>query len=85
MRIGALESLAVQRTVLGSCIVLLDPFFLHIFGHFKQVQITVDIGQILDDLRRIHFYVYMPLSFLFSLFRSHHTAKVCLAMYSKST
>ena len=74
MRIGALESLAEHRTVLGSCMVLLHSLLLHVFGHFKQVQITVDIGQILDYLRRINLYIYIALSFLLGLFWSHDTA-----------
>ena len=74
MRIGALESLAVQCTLLSSCMIILHSLFLHVFGHFKQVQITVDIGQILDDLRRINLYIDIPLSFLLSFFWSHDIA-----------
>ena len=64
----------MHRTVLGSCMVLLHSLSLHVFGHFKQVQVTVDIGQILDDLRRINLYIYIALSFLLGLFWSHDTA-----------
>ena len=85
MRIGALESLAVQCTLLGGCMIILHSLFLHVFGHFKQVQITVDIGQIFDDLRRINLYIDIPLSFLLSFFWSHDIAKEILTMYPKST
>ena len=63
MRVGAaLERLALYQALLSGRIILLCSFLLHVFCQLNQVEITVDIGQVLNDLRRINHYLYILLT-----------------------
>ena len=54
--VRALESLALNQALRSVCVEL-RSFLLHILSYIKQVEIAIDIGQVLNDLRRINLYL----------------------------